>query len=469
MHPSQTTDPDAGTHPGASSAPVIEDVTEFPAGGQAIKANLTCPHCWEKFATGDTLWIARHEDLRGDALLGPEAMRRFLPTRFNVNGEALDARGHACHGLACPRCHLPIARGLLSANQLYFSLVGVPSSGKSYFTAALTWRLREALPRFFGATFSDLDPDANRELIENERTLFFSEAGAHTEPGTEPNAEPGMPAAQRVSLEKTQMQGRHYDPIRRDGQTVRLAHPFQFMLTRAGVPPRVLNLYDNAGEHFLPGADTTLNPGTRHLARANALMFLFDPLQDTRLRDAIVGGSNDPQLTERVTTARQDTVLNEACARLRRYARLSDTEPLEHPLLVLVGKADTWIDLIDGVTLDDEPLTRDAAGRVVVDTARVEDVSRRVRAWLQRLTPEFVALAEGFHRHVVYMPTSALGGSPLLDTAGDALVVEAGRLRPRWVAAPVLYALARWSRDGLSPEEAPAALQPSEAPRADGR
>ena len=338
----------------------------------------------------------------------------------------------------------------MSANQLYFSLVGVPSSGKSYFTAALTWRLREALPHFFGMTFSDLDPDANRELIEHERTLFFSEAA------------PATLKAKRVSLEKTQMQGRHYDPIRRNGHTVRLAHPFQFLITRADLSPRVLNLYDNAGEHFLPGADTTLNPGTRHLARANALMFLFDPLQDTRLRQAIVEGSRDPQLTERVTTARQDTVLTEACARLRRYARLPDTEPLDHPLLILVGKADTWIGLIDGVTLGDEPLIRDAAGRVVVDTARVEDVSGRVRAWLQRLVPEFVALAEGLHRQVVYIPTSPLGGSPLLDPAGDALVVEAGHLHPRWVAAPVLYALARWSRDGLTP---PAKQRPRSALR----
>jgi hypothetical protein len=34
------------------------------------------------------------------------------PRRFNVEGAAIDSRGFACHELACPHCHLVIARPL---------------------------------------------------------------------------------------------------------------------------------------------------------------------------------------------------------------------------------------------------------------------------------------------------------------------------------------------------------------------
>ncbi|MEM7624846.1 MAG: hypothetical protein AAF333_04380 [Planctomycetota bacterium] len=430
-----------------SSSTITPEANAAPEhrGGSAtpIKRDITCPHCWARFLTGDIRWVAQHEDLRGDAMLGPEAMRRFLPTRFDVAGNALDARGSVCRELACPSCHLPISRGLLEANQLYFSLIGVPGSGKSYFTAAMTWRLRTLMPEAFGVTFSDLDVAGNQTLLENEQTLFLN---------------PGEPD-RLVSIEKTQMQGANYDPVHRGGQTVQLPRPFQFILTptvkpapHEAAPPRVINLYDNAGEHFLPGADNTLNPGTQHLARANALMFLFDPLQDARFRSAIAAQSDDPQIAQPSSEVRQDSVLNEACARLRRYADLSPTAKFDQPLLILLAKADAWAGLVDGVDLSEEPvlgeLNHDTRGGRV-DLELVEDTSRRLRDWLQAIAPEFVALAEGLHKHVVYLPVSALGGAPVRSEDTGLLMVRPGTLSPRWVAAPVLYALAKWSRNGL--------------------
>ena len=46
----------------------------------------TCPLCWLKFDVGDALSIAVHESLRGDPVLGPDEMLRFLPTVFNNDG-----------------------------------------------------------------------------------------------------------------------------------------------------------------------------------------------------------------------------------------------------------------------------------------------------------------------------------------------------------------------------------------------
>ena len=439
-----TTPPTPPAGSASAWSPGSNDQTAF-GWTPTVKKHVTCPHCWKRFHIGDIAWVARHEKLRGDPLAGPDAMRRFVPTRFNLAGEAIDAAGQPCQQLACPACHLPIARGLLEARQLYLSLIGVPGSGKSYLTAAMSWHLRRVLPEKFGVGFSDVDPAGNQALIDHEATLFLAD-------------DPERP----VSIEKTQMQGAHYDPIQMGEQTVLLARPFQFMLTdQRGRPaadadpntapvapplPRVLNLYDNAGEHFLPGADTTLTPGTQHLARANLLMFLFDPLQEPRVRAALGQSADDPQVKRPHHAARQDTVLNEMGQRVRRYAGLSASAQLEQPLLVLVGKADAWAEHagLDWGT-DDEPVVRQADGTVAVDIGLIEKTSDTTRRWLESHAPEFVALAEGLHRTVRYLPVSALGGPPELSADGSLLLVRPGHLRSRWVTAPVLYALSKWS------------------------
>src|SRR5262245_50744864 len=94
---------------------------------------ITCPHCWQRYAPEASLWISQHSDLLGDIRLGPEQQLRFLPTRFTVDGQALDARELACQGVACPHCHLPVPRAMLEMKHVFFSILGTPASGKSYF------------------------------------------------------------------------------------------------------------------------------------------------------------------------------------------------------------------------------------------------------------------------------------------------------------------------------------------------
>ena len=56
------------------------------------------------FAPEEVVWVAAHTYLLGDPRLGPEQLQRFLPTRFDVDGNAVDAKAFPCHSLACPRC-----------------------------------------------------------------------------------------------------------------------------------------------------------------------------------------------------------------------------------------------------------------------------------------------------------------------------------------------------------------------------
>src|SRR4051812_32669002 len=102
---------------------------------------ITCPHCWKTFHPEEVLWIAAHADLLGAARLGPDHPQRFLPTRFNIDGNALDAHGFECQPLACPHCPLGVPRALLETEPMFVSILGTPACGKSYYLASLTWEL----------------------------------------------------------------------------------------------------------------------------------------------------------------------------------------------------------------------------------------------------------------------------------------------------------------------------------------
>src|SRR5437764_1108501 len=160
----------------------------------------TCPYCWHQYPPDEVLYVACHEDLRGDVRLGEDEMLRFRPSRFNLAGHALDARGMPCQALACPRCHLGIPEALLGTEPLFVSILGTPGCGKSFYLAALTWELRRLLPEQFLLGFADADPAANRQLNEYEESLFLN-----------PRAHELFPLADLIR--KTELQGDLYDAV----------------------------------------------------------------------------------------------------------------------------------------------------------------------------------------------------------------------------------------------------------------
>jgi hypothetical protein len=401
-----------------------------------LRAEVTCPHCWHVFRPEECLWVSQHPDLMGDPRLGQDHQIRFLPSRFTVEGDAVDARGFACQGLACPRCHLPVPRALLEIQSVFLSILGAPASGKSYFLATMTWLLRQLLPRSFSLSFGDADPASNRSLNEYEERLFLNESQDRL-----------------VALDKTALEGDLYDTVLFSGHSVSYPRPFIFSLRPLDDHPnfkamtslsRAICLYDNAGEHFLPGQDTASSPVTRHLALSRVLFFLFDPTQDPRFRRACVGKSDDPQMGDRARTSRQETILLEAADRVRRHTGLAQHARHSRPLVVVVTKLDAWRALINGNLSEDPWSTTRHSNLCALDLERVNAVSAELRAILVRLTPELVSAAEGFAEQVVYIPASSLGRAPEVDSETGLLGIRPGDLRPIWAEVPVLYAMARW-------------------------
>jgi hypothetical protein len=387
------------------------------------RSPLACPYCWSRFPAEGVFFIAAHPKLMGDPVLGDEEPRRFLPTRFTPEGLALDDEGAVCTDMACPVCHLRLPPGLLGQPPLFISIVGAPSSGKSFFLATSCWRLRQALPARFGLRFLDADAGLNRWLNDYEERLFLQADDQAFQ-----------------TLAKTQMQGGAlYRQVTLQGARVSLPLPCMFSLrpeaeTRTGAAPaRTLVFYDNAGEHFLPDQDSLARPGTQHLIHAAGIVFLYDPTKDPRFRKIALG--DDAQLRAANLVQRQDVLLTEMFGRIRRHLGLRAGERYSRPLLVALSKSDV---LPPDPDTGADPWSDGSGARL--DLARLARVSDRTRRLFQELAPEVVQTAEANASSVLYLPISALGHSPTAAADG-ALAVRPRDVRPCWVEVPALYLL----------------------------
>jgi len=394
------------------------------------RRGIVCPHCWHRFDIDEFLFIARHQSLIGDPVLGSDAQQRFLPSRFTLEGNALDSTGTSCPDMACPRCHLRIPQAASEMPPLFLSIVGATASGKSYFLTSMTWRLRNTLSRDFAINFTDTDAVNNQIVNDFEETIFLQSA-----------------SDELVALQKTELQGELYNQVLLDGMLINLPKPFMFTVTPSEHHPqyeevrakmsRTLVLYDNAGEHFEPGMDSVDNPTTQHLLHSDTIFFLFDPTKDVRFRARL--SSDDPQVAEGARVQRQEIILTEMINRIKKYSGMRSGVKTAKTLVIIVSKFDVWRDLLDE-ELPDEPWQWDTrCNTCVLDIHLLRQVSYQLRSLLETICPEMVTTAESFAGDVLYIPNSALGHSPELNPDTGMVGIRPRDVKPFWVSVPMLY------------------------------
>ena len=315
---------------------VVDEEMENPSMTRYIDSDngeFTCPICWLKFDRGDVMHVAVHDSLFGDPLLGEEQMKRFHATRFNDRGQALDECGIPCTEIACPHCRRTLAPGFFDEPHKIFSIVGAPQSGKSYYLTVLIKLLQTTLFRDFGVVFRDADPRGNAPINEMKAHLFSAQNPA------------------QAFLTKTQLEGAMYERLPRYDRMVTLPKPFIYSLSGAESDDENCSIvfYDNAGEHFQPGQDSTNSPGAQHIASSDAIFFLFDPTINPDFRRSI-SGSEDPQFKSQVSD-QQDIILAETEVRIKKLLGLGRREKVQTPLAIIIGKCDSWIDKIGSENL----------------------------------------------------------------------------------------------------------------------
>jgi hypothetical protein len=377
---------------------------------------LSCPVCWLRFDTGDVMHIAVHDSLRGDPLLGEDAQQRFLATRFNNSGQAIDAMGLPTSEVACPHCRRKLPPSFLAMPHHIISLVGDQSAGKSYFLSVLTKVLPATLYRDFGITFQDSDPTGNAPVNDMRKALFGAQAPA------------------QAKLAKTVFEGAMYERLPRQGRMVALPRPFVYTLAHEDKTREqcAVIFYDNAGEHFQPGVNIVEQPGAQHVASAAGIIYLFDPFNSPEFR-ALLKETKDPQI-EKPVVDQQDIILAEMRARIQSIRNLPHGETIQTPVAFVVGKSDVWLNLLNGTPIKD-PLVD---GKL--DNNIVAENSDAVRQLLHRLCPAVVANAEALSTNVMFFAASAFGHTPLKIGPGE-YVPDPSKLQPKQVEVPLVWIL----------------------------
>ena len=390
---------------------------------RTLVPSIHCPHCWAEFQPGQTRYISEHESLRGDPVLGDGERLRFLPSRFDAKGLALDPMGSTCTRLACVRCHLELPPSLAEVEQTIVSIVGAPACGKSVMLAAASFSLRSGLV-VDGLEFLDADTSLNDLTVELESSLFRS---------TTPNT-PSM-------IAKTDLSGRLYRTFRSEDGFWVAPKPQLFEMARGGVR-RVLCLYDNAGEHFLPGREDPHEPVTRHLGVSRALVFVVDPTQDQRVtqrlggRDAVAargGGGSAEQ--------RQDLVLIEVANRVRRLRALSSKDRLPFRIVLALAKADIWSSIAPPELMSCFASMHGKPSVAAPDCATLRIAHDACSTFLMKHMPELIATARALDAQFRIVPFSGLGNAPSRQSAAAGLTIRPRSVRPIWPAVPFIVAL----------------------------
>jgi hypothetical protein len=417
--PTMIPNPGAGAFHGPSLTPMMASAAD--PGIDVEYGEFTCPVCWLKFNRGDVMSIATHAALRGDPVLGESAMQRFHATRFNDKGQALDAMGVPSPEQACPHCRRVLSPAFMDMPHHIFSIVGAPSSGKSYYISVLVKMLQATLYQTFGVTFRDADPSSNVILTQMKTQLFS--AGS----------------AEEAYLAKTDLEGALYETLPRQGRMVRLPRPFTFKLSeRDREREASIVFYDNAGEHFEPTRNSADSPGAQHIAVADGIFFLFDPLHSADFR-RLLTEVNDPQLLGQ-RLDQQDVILAETEVRIKTLLGMESRQRLDTPFAVMIGKCDTWLPL-----LGPEPLLPALVdGKLSLSNLRKN--SDRLREFMLQIAPAIVANADAISSDVMFFALSPLGVSPIEFTDHDGsrkIGPDPRKLNPQFVEVPTLWVLSK--------------------------
>ncbi|MBR1967364.1 MAG: DUF4339 domain-containing protein [Lentisphaeria bacterium] len=417
--------------------PVMEDFPESPVAQESFPAvenvdftedipegDITCPHCWKTFSKENICYISTHPDLIGDSIVGEFEQKRFVPTVYHSSGLPLDAKGMPCTDIACPHCHLRIPASIVDLSSLYVSIAGAPSSGKSYFLTSLVHTLRSTMP-VNNFSFYDVDPIINSVLNDYEEKLFMA-----------------IDSDSVTLLPKTQQTGTEYsNRIVKNNMALDLPKPFIFRLqsisasSNGEMTDRNLIFYDNAGEHFQPGADTINNPATIHLAHSDSIVFIFDPVNDANMRKEC--DKRDPQLENTTKVNDQTTLFAEMVNRIRRHGNFNINESCDIPLIIAVNKYDTWkqklpkdVENISFFCENQEDFTTELNMNAILD------VSFALRELMQSAAPALVAQAEAFFKRVFFIPVSSFGCLACKDSMGNIGIIPS-KIKPILVDLPV--------------------------------
>jgi hypothetical protein len=182
------------------------------------------------------------------------------------------------------------------------------------------------------------------------------------------------------------------------------------------------------------------------MAQSRVLFYVFDPTQEARFQRIIDKEILKPPRA--MKTMRQQPILQEAIARIRRFAGLKESERHKRPLVVILTKFDVWWPMLGADPSPDpwrkarSPTNPDETFQAF-DPNLVAKQSLLARNLLLEVSPEIVTAAEDFSDDVTYIPVTSVGWNVAVDKKSGLPAIKPSEAAPYWVTVPFLYGITR--------------------------
>ena len=399
---------------------------------------VKCPHCWGSFFTrSEMLYVGE------DGGFHPPRLVQNWDNPRDLQGKPFS------FGRACPHCRQPVSSQLLETQSVFISIVGTPSSGKTYLLASMYQRARDQLSKRYNRAISF--PGVSGELVNRYFDKLF-----------DLNDQDEL-----VDLPKTQEGGvALYSEIKKGQDTYQYPKPFTMRMTN---PLRredafAVVAYDNAGESFTKAVNLDSHvKSIDHLEDCDMILVVIDPVQIPSLAQELrAKGVQDPQL-DNLGGTKQDDMLSGV---IERTIGLRGTEQSvgKTPVCVVVQKWDMLreagmipdlpridpnmqrqaADLIP--LFDEDPINIDPeTNEAYVDLEELQAISIVVREMIRKYEPNIIHTLDSNFRTVRYFAASALGSSPEIHPVSNKLCFRPKNVNPFRVTDPLLWLLTRFN------------------------
>lgn len=382
-----------------------------------------CPHCNEPFIPKNVLAVAVHPQLQGDSILGPHAMKRFVPTQYTQSGLVLDEMGAECNDFACTQCHLKLPPFYENTVHHRIAIVGAPAAGKAYYLASLVHQLERELPQHFGIPFRDADPEQNAALNNMRMRAFYSNTPEEFREGRE--------------FLSTKLRSR----VWRHNEWTQLPHPFIYTLNK-GNASHSLIFYSGCPDDDESHTQNVPKFDKDALRHVDAIFYVFDPCQHPAFREIIEDLSTSASDLSPRILRQQSILLTDIELHLRKSLGLPHGTKVNTPIAFILTKSDLWQSL-----LGPEPLLSTVrSGRLKMNN--IQSNSLRIRELLFRIAPEICSHAEAISGNLNYFAVSSFGIQPQIfmdELTGETFTAPAGgKLVPSYVSAPLMWILSQY-------------------------
>ena len=370
-----------------------------------LRSELICPYCMRVFPLKEFYFCTKCGEnfakIRfGKMICGVQNCEGGVNPEFIVKCPFTKSESESI-------CGEDIPQAVLDAPYFSFSIVGVPSSGKSNFITVMLKELENISSSGLQLAVSPINTKASDIQNENSRIIFKDHKRL-------PPTDKTQPPPQIWQLKNRQRMEKDF------------------------CPTYTFTIFDGAGEHSIGRANESV---TRYISTSEAIIITIDPLTLDNVRGKIDSKVlNNSQAYEGASATKALQFITDEL--LRKSLKIGSGVRLDIPVAVVLTKFDVILD--EKNESFGRYLGKDAKSRIKktkiedgkVNISEMQSVSKDIRDFLLKLEEgNFVYTVEGNFKNMMFFGVSSYGKPPIDSDTLD------GDITPQGVLDPILWLL----------------------------